>query len=165
MPGTDLDLRCLHVAQVLEQLATLDVNMTYSQARAIQSRAHTQQPELRSTHDALLHQSSSGSSSRLAADSRRQPPDQQHGPCLPGGAAPNRHPEVAAAAAVGAISEMKQWAIDQELGMMEVRSCLATVLYCLPPLMRMPLSHLPAGVTLPRNLRLAAAVLHCTTGS
>lgn len=130
MPGKDLDLRCLSVAQVLEQLATLDVNMTYSQARAIQRRAHIQQPELESTPDVLLHPSSSGSSSRLAADSHRRPPDEQHGPSLAGGTAPKRHPEAAAAAAVDAISEMKQWAIDQELGMMEVRSSLAAVAAC-----------------------------------
>jgi hypothetical protein len=134
----------LRVAQVLEQLATLDVNLTYSQARAVQNRAHTQQPDLASTRNLLGHHSgSSSSSSRLAADSRRQPPDQQqHAPSFAGGAASKRHPEAAAAAAVGAISEMKQWAIDQELSMMEVRTQLVCHCPCLLTLMRLPSSNL-----------------------
>jgi hypothetical protein len=37
-----------------------------------------------------------------------------------GSAAAHRDPEAAAAAAAGTLSEMKQWAIDQELSMMEV---------------------------------------------
>jgi hypothetical protein len=44
-----------------------------------------------------------------------------------GSAAAHRDPEAAAAAAAGALSEMKQWAIDQELSMMEVCTSLRTM--------------------------------------
>lgn len=80
---------------------------------------HQPQEQQETARPLLLH-----SPSTVSTASRRQWGGQHNASgralSVAGSAAAHRDPEAAAAAAAGALSEMKQWAIDQELSMMEV---------------------------------------------
>lgn len=127
--------------QVLEQLANLDAKMTYSQARSAaveglyhrrltetlvfehwHKKTHPDQPprQQETPRPVLLH-----SASRMQQLGGKQQDAPARALSVMGSAAANRDSEAVAAAAAGALSEMKQWAIDQELSMMEVRICVS----------------------------------------
>lgn len=137
----------------MQQLASLDAKMTYSQARSAaaedlnhrrltetivfdawhkktphseQQQPHQQQGQ-RDNQAGMptrpLHRASTSTASRRQPGGKHDASSGRGLSIMGSAAAAHRDPEAAAAAAAGALSEMKQWAIAQELSMMEVCVC------------------------------------------